>query len=811
MADFNNLALTVKGVKALLEAQTGTALTLSKIGMGSGFTTNSTSLTGLVTPEVMLPISSKKIDSELGFLTVTARITNEDITEGFYWRETGLFFEDSDGNDILFAYSCVDTKYDYVPAYSDRRYVKHIRIADIITDKADIEVKETAGLMYVDTLTFNEFQEEFKSHDHDDLYYSKNEVNAIRNALETLINAKPSTLAALGITASATELNYMDGVTSGVQGQLDKKIESLSSLGITATAAELNYMDGVTSGVQGQLDANESRADRFFPDSAMHNLVTDCLQINTVEDWTSNSGNRDSVIATEDVSTIVNSPISSGAFYAYREIRQVGRAGHNPKTIVTLKEAYPIGGREWSRAYNPDTGSWDEQWNCHDSACSHRDLGKSITDIVTNEIVYVCTPDRSTTKPICASEFTTGDGHKLTNKANQTDLDGINPFKGVFDSGNIDELMTYGVYWVHLNQNSTTITGTIPPYVNTQFGYFEVIKAYKAGTDCMQRFTEYFGGVVHTRVYVNGGWLDWETYNLNDYLPLSGGTLSGKLLISAGGLSINGNSNYLNLNDDSGTSRIQLWVDNEGGNLKIYSPDSYASNWEIDAFNGNLRIRDTVGGNTYVFKSVANGGTGGTFASAAFKSCQDSSSAGTLSSSGTNLCTERDIYYGLPTINGSHTYTSSTNIYAPTSVGTNGYVLVSNGSGAPSWKDLGSVSSSIGTFTYGSDATYFTSGNSSVSIKKHGKVVTISGYIYGINNGSTNDVEFTVGTVPSGFRPPSNVYGLAWHASSGNTTLKMYKGSVPFIINSSGVMTMQAVQTTYSGTRMHFTVTYVIS
>ena len=70
---------------------------------------------------------------------------------------------------------------------------------------------------------------------------------------------------------------------------------------------------------------------------------------------------------------------------------------------------------------------------------------------------------------------------------------------------------------------------------------------------------------------------------------------------------------------------------------------------------------------------------------AASKNVNDSTSASALSNSGTNLVTERDVYYGLPTINGSHSYTSSTNIYAATSAGTKGQVLTSNGSGAPVW------------------------------------------------------------------------------------------------------------------------------
>lgn len=75
-----------------------------------------------------------------------------------------------------------------------------------------------------------------------------------------------------------------------------------------------------------------------------------------------------------------------------------------------------------------------------------------------------------------------------------------------------------------------------------------------------------------------------------------------------------------------------------------------------------------------------------TLGAACAKGVTDSTSASAIST-GTNLVTERDVYYGLPTINGVHTYNSSTNIYAPTTVGTSGQVLKSNGSGAPVWVD----------------------------------------------------------------------------------------------------------------------------
>lgn len=77
---------------------------------------------------------------------------------------------------------------------------------------------------------------------------------------------------------------------------------------------------------------------------------------------------------------------------------------------------------------------------------------------------------------------------------------------------------------------------------------------------------------------------------------------------------------------------------------------------------------------------------GYTLAAACAKTYVDSSSASAIST-GTSLVTERDVYYGLPKINGVKTYTSNTNIYAPTSAGTNGQMLVSSGS-TPTWKNV---------------------------------------------------------------------------------------------------------------------------
>lgn len=73
-----------------------------------------------------------------------------------------------------------------------------------------------------------------------------------------------------------------------------------------------------------------------------------------------------------------------------------------------------------------------------------------------------------------------------------------------------------------------------------------------------------------------------------------------------------------------------------------------------------------------------------TVGAAAAKGVTDSTSAGAIGT-GTNLVTERDVYYGLPTINTKHDYTSSTTLFAPTAGGTSGQLLQSAGNAAPTW------------------------------------------------------------------------------------------------------------------------------
>lgn len=121
--------------------------------------------------------------------------------------------------------------------------------------------------------------------------------------------------------------------------------------------------------------------------------------------------------------------------------------------------------------------------------------------------------------------------------------------------------------------------------------------------------------------------------------------------------------------------------------LLLTTTASPASGTAYEAYYGsNLTYNPST-------KALSTGGTinGYTLNAASAKAVTDSSSASAISSTGTSLPTERDIYYGLPTINGVHNYTSSTALFAPTEAGTSGYVLKSQGAGAPEWEQEYSV------------------------------------------------------------------------------------------------------------------------
>lgn len=119
------------------------------------------------------------------------------------------------------------------------------------------------------------------------------------------------------VTATATELNALDGITSNVT-----ELNLLD--GITATTAELNYTDGVTSNIQTQLDSKVGANYTGDVDITGELLVDSYNETYVAPTSSSNAttvdceaGNVFSHTLTENTTFTFSNPPSSGTAYGF--------------------------------------------------------------------------------------------------------------------------------------------------------------------------------------------------------------------------------------------------------------------------------------------------------------------------------------------------------------------------------------------------------------------------------------------------------------------------------------------------------------
>ena len=122
------------------------------------------------------------------------------------------------------------------------------------------------------------------------------------------------TFGGVNVTATAAELNLLDGVTATTAelNLLDGVTATTAELnildGVTATTAELNYVDGVTSNVQTQLNAKAPTASPTFTGTvnmsgATVSLANDAISGDKVEGGT---------IAATTITNLTTSTINIG-------------------------------------------------------------------------------------------------------------------------------------------------------------------------------------------------------------------------------------------------------------------------------------------------------------------------------------------------------------------------------------------------------------------------------------------------------------------------------------------------------------------
>jgi len=130
---FTGLTVTTQGANLQTKVQAGTTMSFSKIKVGDGTVSSSTTLssfTALVDSQLEVEIESVTSMGD-GTYRVRGTLTNSSVTTGFFLREIGLFATDPDDGDIMYAYANSGDECDYLPAGGGSVVVESV--IDLIT------------------------------------------------------------------------------------------------------------------------------------------------------------------------------------------------------------------------------------------------------------------------------------------------------------------------------------------------------------------------------------------------------------------------------------------------------------------------------------------------------------------------------------------------------------------------------------------------------------------------------------------------------------------------------------------------------
>ncbi|OIB04836.1 hypothetical protein AK95_14565 [Paenibacillus sp. LC231] len=116
MGAFGGLIQTNKGRNLQAKAEAGALLKFTRMGIGDGQLGGQSipTLNKLISEKKSLPITRLKPQLPAQAI-VGAVLSNQDVTTGFYFRELGIFAQDPDEGEILYAYGNSGSGAEYIP------------------------------------------------------------------------------------------------------------------------------------------------------------------------------------------------------------------------------------------------------------------------------------------------------------------------------------------------------------------------------------------------------------------------------------------------------------------------------------------------------------------------------------------------------------------------------------------------------------------------------------------------------------------------------------------------------------------------
>lgn len=273
MPNWNGLVLTKKGQLLQAKVGTGVVLALTKMKLGSGVLPNGTSLedlTDLVTPEQNVGIAAKEVLTDQKMCKISATITNVGLSAGYYVRELGVFANDPDDGEILYAVTS-DSAPDYLPPEGGSTAVsQEFAVYIAASNASDVEVSIDTGALatmgYVQ-LSINTHNEDPASHP-DIREKITNDINA-HNALET---AHPSLdfIKSLSVASDGIHYRTRNGETDQVL-DLINQLQATLSQG-TVPSGNTGSLAALLSGIVHQIKALSGKSNWW--DTPKNNFET---------------------------------------------------------------------------------------------------------------------------------------------------------------------------------------------------------------------------------------------------------------------------------------------------------------------------------------------------------------------------------------------------------------------------------------------------------------------------------------------------------------------------------------------------------
>ncbi|NOU83219.1 hypothetical protein GC101_30635 [Paenibacillus sp. LMG 31459] len=194
MAVFGGMTLTNKGLALQGKAQAGTQLNYTRIAIGDGSLSGQSvpALNALISLKKSLPIARLQMQPPNKVIIGTT-LSNADITTGFYFREVGVFAQDPDGGEILYAYANAGVTADYIaPGGGTDIIEKAFDCVVVVGTAANIKAMIDESLVFA----------------------KKSELDAVDAAKVDKVSGK-------GLSANdytTTEKNKLSGITAGAGG-----------------------------------------------------------------------------------------------------------------------------------------------------------------------------------------------------------------------------------------------------------------------------------------------------------------------------------------------------------------------------------------------------------------------------------------------------------------------------------------------------------------------------------------------------------------------------------------------------------------